>query len=266
MIGFFTVLTLLYVSRLILAHPWGGGGGHWGQQSHTWAAHGGQTSSQTEAAVASVTSAPDTLPPSASEEPPASTSEAPGTAAASGPDTISPGSAGTADRAASGVSTAAISSTPSAGTSSGGAGTCASSGVGLGIDATLGDLTAFTSVSGSKLSWYYNWDLTPTQTDTCLEFVPMVWGSGSADQIAEAVESWGNVKAILSFNERESGQSVSGRLFGQRIKKHKRTLTHRPRRRLIRHGRRSIKASTKSVPQQYPTEALPPTKVRLGSA
>ncbi|EIW71947.1 hypothetical protein TREMEDRAFT_58092 [Tremella mesenterica DSM 1558] len=112
-------------------------------------------------------------------------------------------------------SAAAPPSAPSTGGNGGGGnggGGAAGGAVGLAVDSSSGQLSAFKSVSGSKLSWYYNWGLSPTGSGADgLEFVPMVWGTGSTSGLAAAAKSWpAGTKYVLSFNEPDQPSSVGG--------------------------------------------------------
>ena len=77
--------------------------------------------------------------------------------------------------------------------------------VGLGWNDESGtNIESFLSVPGSKLSWYYNWALTPTSSASGLEFIPQVWGSGSIAGLKAAKPSWpAGTEYVMSFNERE---------------------------------------------------------------
>ncbi len=90
-------------------------------------------------------------------------------------------------------------------TSPAGGGGSAGGPVGLGWNGQSGTkVNTFANAPGSKLSWYYDWALTPTSGVSGLEFVPQVWGSGSVAGVAGAAKSWpAGVDYVLSFNERK---------------------------------------------------------------
>ncbi len=81
--------------------------------------------------------------------------------------------------------------------------------VGIGWNAQSGtNIKSLTGEPGSKLSWYYNWDLPPSPNMAGLEFVPQVWGSGSVPGVKGSDAKWpSGTKYVLSFNERESDVS-----------------------------------------------------------
>jgi len=59
------------------------------------------------------------------------------------------------------------------------------------------------------LQWYTNWS--PKAADYAVEFVPMVWGSGSVPEVKAAMGSWpSGTKYVLSFNERKSNHCRPG--------------------------------------------------------
>jgi hypothetical protein len=55
-----------------------------------------------------------------------------------------------------------------------------------------------------KLDWYTNWASTPLSGTDGLEWVPQVHGLGNVAGIATDAKKWTGVKAVLSFNERQS--------------------------------------------------------------
>ncbi|KAK4991876.1 hypothetical protein LTR50_001495 [Elasticomyces elasticus] len=66
------------------------------------------------------------------------------------------------------------------------------------------------SSSSSDLTWYYNYQATPTAafSNTKLQFVPMIWGAPSSDTdmtfyntVASLIDGGANVTWILAFNE-----------------------------------------------------------------
>ena len=73
---------------------------------------------------------------------------------------------------------------------------------------------------GSDLTWYYNYGATPSapyaQTNS-LDFVPMLWGAGTAnetgflDTVLAQMKSGANITAVLAFNEPDGGYSTGGR-------------------------------------------------------
>lgn len=80
--------------------------------------------------------------------------------------------------------------------------------VGLGWNQNSGkQAAAFQNVTGSKFSWYYNWDLNGFNYMGNLEYVPIVWGSGSVSSVSAASKNWASGSYVLSFNERESQYS-----------------------------------------------------------
>ncbi|KAK4688157.1 hypothetical protein P7C73_g1968, partial [Tremellales sp. Uapishka_1] len=107
---------------------------------------------------------------------------------------ITPSSSSAADTTVSSATATAMAS--SGGGGSGGA-------IGVGWNADSGSqMSSFTN-----LSWYYNWGYTPSSnTDSSIEYVPQVWGSGSVDGVAAAESSWpSGTNYILSFNEPDQG-------------------------------------------------------------
>ncbi|KAL7424556.1 hypothetical protein Q5752_000240 [Cryptotrichosporon argae] len=85
--------------------------------------------------------------------------------------------------------------------------------VGLGWASTSGtDMQAWLDAAGSRFAWYYNWDLTPSpDASSAVEFVPMVWGSGSVDSVMADEATWpSGTSYILSFNEPDQDTSVGG--------------------------------------------------------
>lgn len=64
--------------------------------------------------------------------------------------------------------------------------------------------------SGSDLTWYYNYQATPTDgIDSRLQFVPMLWGADSAndtrgsfyDTVKSLIDSGREIEYVLGFNE-----------------------------------------------------------------
>jgi len=63
--------------------------------------------------------------------------------------------------------------------------------------------------ANSQISWVYGWEASPPDflRNSGLQFIPMQWGSGGADQFQSIVQGLG-AKTILGFNEPDmTGQS-----------------------------------------------------------
>ena len=101
-------------------------------------------------------------------------------------------------------SPAAISSASGAtSTGSSGSGAAGSGPVGIGWD-NAKNPGAISSYVDAGLQWWTNW-LPQADEYPAIEYVPMVWGSGSVPQLKTAMEGWpSSTKYVLSFNERES--------------------------------------------------------------
>jgi len=94
--------------------------------------------------------------------------------------------------------------TASGTTSASSGGAAAGSGpVGLGWDPAKNP-ASISSYVDAGLQWFTNW--LPSAADyPAIEYVPMVWGSGSVPQLKEAMGGWpAGTTHVLSFNERES--------------------------------------------------------------
>jgi len=87
-------------------------------------------------------------------------------------------------------------------TSSNGSGAAGSGPVGIGWD-NAKNPGAISSYVDAGLQWWTNW-LPQADEYPAIEYVPMVWGSGSVPQLKTAMEGWpSGTKYVLSFNERE---------------------------------------------------------------
>jgi len=71
--------------------------------------------------------------------------------------------------------------------------------------------------AGSDLSWYYNYEPTPSATYSNrsqeeFEFVPMLWSaqSGFADQVRSLISGGRNISHVLGFNEPDGESSTGG--------------------------------------------------------
>ncbi|KAF9050190.1 glycosyl hydrolase catalytic core-domain-containing protein [Panaeolus papilionaceus] len=65
-----------------------------------------------------------------------------------------------------------------------------------------------------KVSWYYTWSAWPVQSETELEFVPMLWGERSVEEFNNTIlqtlrQAKPNVTAILGMNEPDQGGQSS---------------------------------------------------------
>jgi hypothetical protein len=121
---------------------------------------------------------------------------------------------------AAGTGAAAASSAPAASASgaasTGSSGAAAGSGpVGLGWDPKKNNASMQTYIDAG-LQWYTNWS--PKAADYAVEFVPMLWGSGSVPDVKAAMGAWPKTtKYVLSFNERKWNLSYRDRkLTGSR--------------------------------------------------
>lgn len=108
--------------------------------------------------------------------------------------------------AASSSTAAAPSPSPIPPTAPAPAANAGSNQVGIGWNGQAGTQLKSFMTDGSKLAWYFDWDVTPTPGADGLEYVPMVWGPGSVPKVAGAVKSWpSGTNYVMSFNERKSG-------------------------------------------------------------
>jgi len=115
-----------------------------------------------------------------------------------------------ADPTGAAVTGAAASSPPATASASGatptgssGSGAAGSGPVGIGWD-NAKNPGAISSYVDAGLQWWTNW-LPQADEYPAIEYVPMVWGSGSVPQLKTAMEGWpSSTKYVLSFNERES--------------------------------------------------------------
>lgn len=57
--------------------------------------------------------------------------------------------------------------------------------------------------STGKISWYYTWG--PYRANSHVEFIPMLWGAGQANDFLGQVNNFGGSTAILGFNEPDNG-------------------------------------------------------------
>lgn len=112
---------------------------------------------------------------------------------------------------ATGVASSAGSATSASGSTSTGNGASAGSGpVGIGWD-PLKNTGSMQTYVDAGLQWYTNWSPKPNAADYAVEFVPMVWGSGSVPEVKAAMGSWPTgTKYVLSFNERKSNHCRLG--------------------------------------------------------
>jgi hypothetical protein len=144
------------------------------------------------------TAAVSSAPVAATSAVVASSVEAPAEASAS--DLTAASGSGT-KAAAPSASAPAASATGS--TSSGSGNAAAGSGpVGTGWDPAK-NKASISSYVDAGLQWFTNWS--PSSKEyPAIEFVPMVWGSGSVPDLKAAMGGWpSSTKYVLSFNERE---------------------------------------------------------------
>ncbi|SMQ51738.1 unnamed protein product [Zymoseptoria tritici ST99CH_3D1] len=68
----------------------------------------------------------------------------------------------------------------------------------------------------SSLTWYYNWQATPSSqlSSSSLQFVPMLWGSANSngfhDTVKSQLDSGKNITHVLGFNEPDGCHGVEG--------------------------------------------------------
>jgi hypothetical protein len=82
------------------------------------------------------------------------------------------------------------------------------------------DDNIWTTVPGSDLTWYYNYQPTASQafeSDNSLEFIPMLWGASDndvgtpfLDAVKSRISSGKNVTYVLGFNEPDGSSSTGG--------------------------------------------------------
>ena len=88
------------------------------------------------------------------------------------------------------------------------------------VPSDKGSDDAIWTSGNSDLTWYYNYAATPSTAYVqarSFEFVPMLWGAGSAnetgflDAVLAQIKSGANITAVLAFNEPDGGSSTGGR-------------------------------------------------------
>ena len=148
--------------------------------------------------VPSTYAAPDASDVATAEELPVSSPPADSGAADTPADPTSAAVTGAAASSPAAIASAS-GATP---TGSSGSGAAGSGPVGIGWD-NAKNPGAISSYVDAGLQWWTNW-LPQADEYPAIEYVPMVWGSGSVPQLKTAMEGWpSGTKYVLSFNERE---------------------------------------------------------------